>query len=82
MERRGVYIGKNKSCPCATHGIGGWVDPRAGLNDVEKRKFLILQGLKLRPLGRPARTSRYIDCAIPAHMHIEFSWKSQKERDH
>jgi hypothetical protein len=32
------------------------VDPRGGLDDVEKRKFLILQGLKLRPLGRPARS--------------------------
>jgi hypothetical protein len=26
-----------------THWIGGWVDPRAGLDDVEKRKFLTLQ---------------------------------------
>jgi hypothetical protein len=31
-----------------TYWIGGWVD------DVEKRKFLTLQGLELRPLGRPA----------------------------
>jgi hypothetical protein len=30
------------------------VGPRAGLDDVEKRKFLILQGLELRPLGLPA----------------------------
>jgi hypothetical protein len=34
-----------------THWIGGWVNPRAGLDDVEKRKFLTLQGLELRPLG-------------------------------
>jgi hypothetical protein len=27
------------------------VDPKAGLNDVEKRKFLTLSGLELRPLG-------------------------------
>jgi hypothetical protein len=32
----------------------GWVDPSASLGDVEKRKFLTLPGLKLRPLGRPA----------------------------
>jgi hypothetical protein len=32
------------------------VDPRVGLEDVEKRKFLILPGLELRPLGRPARS--------------------------
>jgi hypothetical protein len=38
-----------------THCIGGWVDPRAGLDDVEDRKFLTPPGLKLRPLGRPAR---------------------------
>jgi hypothetical protein len=31
------------------------VDLRADLDDVEKRKFLALQGLELRPLGRPAR---------------------------
>jgi hypothetical protein len=31
------------------------VDPRASLDDVEKRKFLTLPGLELRPLGLPAR---------------------------
>jgi hypothetical protein len=31
------------------------VDPRAGLDDMEKRKFFTLPGLVLRPLGRPAR---------------------------
>jgi hypothetical protein len=39
-----------------THIIGGWVDPTASLDEVEKRKFLTLPGLKLRPLGRPARS--------------------------
>jgi hypothetical protein len=39
-----------------THWIGGWVDPRAGLDDEQKRKFLTLQGLELRPLGRLARS--------------------------
>jgi hypothetical protein len=39
-----------------THRIGGWVDPRAGLDDLEKRKFLTLPGLEIRPLGRPARS--------------------------
>jgi hypothetical protein len=38
-----------------TRWIRGWVDPRVGLDEVEKRKFLTLQGLELRPLGRPAR---------------------------
>jgi hypothetical protein len=39
-----------------THWIGGWVDPRAGLEDLEKRNFLTLPGLELRHLGRPARS--------------------------
>jgi hypothetical protein len=30
--------------PC-THWIGGWVDPRAGLDDVEQREFLTVSGL-------------------------------------
>jgi hypothetical protein len=38
-----------------TNSIGGWVDPRAGLDDMEKWKFLSPPGLGLRPLGRPAR---------------------------
>jgi hypothetical protein len=38
-----------------THWIGGWVGPRAGLDDLEKRKFLTLPGHELRPFGRPAR---------------------------
>jgi hypothetical protein len=37
------------------HWIGSWVDPRAGLYDVEKT-FFILPGLELRPLSRPARS--------------------------
>jgi hypothetical protein len=37
------------------------VDPRAGLEDVEKRKFLTPQGLELQPIA-----SRYTDCAIAA----------------
>jgi hypothetical protein len=39
-----------------THWIGGWVDPKAGLDGLEKRKFLTLLGLELRHLGRPARS--------------------------
>jgi hypothetical protein len=32
--------------PPGTHWIGGWVGPRAGLDDMEKRKFLTLPGLE------------------------------------
>jgi hypothetical protein len=38
-----------------TDWTGGWVDTRAGLDDVEKRKFLTLPGLELRTLSRSAR---------------------------
>jgi hypothetical protein len=37
------------------HVIGGWVGPRVGLDDVEKRKFWTLPGLEIEPLGLPAR---------------------------
>jgi hypothetical protein len=49
-----------------THWIGGRVDLRAGLHDLEKRKFLTPPGLELRPLGRQPVASRYTDYAIPA----------------
>jgi hypothetical protein len=40
-----------------THCIGGWVeDPRAGLDNMEKWKFLTKPGLEPRPLSRPARS--------------------------
>jgi hypothetical protein len=47
-----------------THYIGGWVNPRAGMDDLEKRKFLTLPGFELRSLRHPA--SRYTDYATPA----------------
>jgi hypothetical protein len=37
----------------STQWIGGWVDSIAGLEDMEKRKFLALPGLELRCLGCP-----------------------------
>jgi hypothetical protein len=40
----------------STHWIGGWVGPRAGMDDLEKSKFLTLSGLELRPLSRSARS--------------------------
>jgi hypothetical protein len=33
--------------PPGTHFIGGWVDPRDGLDDMEKWKMLTLPGLEL-----------------------------------
>jgi hypothetical protein len=42
--------------------IRGWVGPRAGLDDVEKRKFLTLPGLELQFLGRPGRSQSQTGC--------------------
>jgi hypothetical protein len=42
--------------PPDIHWIGGWVGPRTGLDEMERRKFFTLPGLELRPLGPPARS--------------------------
>jgi hypothetical protein len=42
--------------PAGTYWIGGCVDPRIGLENMEKGKFLSLPGLELQPLGRPVRS--------------------------
>jgi hypothetical protein len=49
-----------------THWIGGCVDSRAGLDDMEKGKFLILPGLELQPLSRPAHSQSYTNYALLA----------------
>jgi hypothetical protein len=58
-------------CPPNPRGwVRGWVDPRAGLDDVEKRKFLTLPELELRPLGRPTVANRYSDYVIPVLKYL------------
>jgi hypothetical protein len=49
-----------------THFICGWVDPGAGLDDMEKCKFFTLPGLELPPLlvVQPVASS-YTDWAMP-----------------
>jgi hypothetical protein len=42
------------------------MDTRTGLDDTERRKIVLLSGLKLRPICRPALASRSTDCAIPS----------------
>jgi hypothetical protein len=41
------------------------VNPRASLDVVEKRKFLTLSGLELRPLDRPARSQSLYKLRYP-----------------
>jgi hypothetical protein len=53
------------------------VDPRADLDDVEKRKFLTLPGLELPPLGRRARSQ-----SLYRLRSQEFSCKKISGREH
>jgi hypothetical protein len=49
-----------------THFIGGWVDPRAGLDDMEKWKFFTLPGLGTPASpGRPARSQSLYRLSYP-----------------
>jgi hypothetical protein len=47
------------------------VDPRTGLDDVEKRKFSTLPGLELRLLGRPARSQSVHRLRYPGALHLK-----------
>jgi hypothetical protein len=50
-----------------THFIGGWVDPRAGLDDMKKRTFFdSSETWTPAPLVVQPVASRYIYWAIPA----------------
>jgi hypothetical protein len=49
------------------------VDPRAGLDDVEERKFLTLPGLELRPFRRPARSQSLYRLRYPGS-DFKFQW--------
>jgi hypothetical protein len=39
-----------------THYIGGWIGPRTGLDDVERRQIFPLPGVEFRPLACAARS--------------------------
>jgi hypothetical protein len=67
----------------SSNWIGGWVGPRTGLDGVERRKIMTLQGPELIPLGCSGVASRYADCAIPApfHMFINRSFTSWSPAD-
>jgi hypothetical protein len=38
-----------------THCIGGWVEPRVGLDGVERTEILLLPEMELRHLGHPRK---------------------------
>jgi hypothetical protein len=67
-SRHGHFTPRERAS--GTHWIGGWVDPRAAMDDLEKRKFLTLLGLELQPLGRPAHSqSLYRLCYVKLCAH-------------
>jgi hypothetical protein len=55
----------------STHWLGDWVGPRTGLDDVERRKFLTLRGLELRPFGHPARNQSLYRVSYPGSKFME-----------
>jgi hypothetical protein len=56
-----------------TYWIGGTVGPRAGLDDEEKRKFLILSELELRPLSRPVRSKSLYRLSYSGSLSLSLS---------
>jgi hypothetical protein len=45
-----------------THWTGGWVGPRNGLDDVERRQISLLPGLELRPSAVQPVAREYTEC--------------------
>jgi hypothetical protein len=48
------------------------VGPRAGMDEVKKRKFLTLRGLEVRPLGRPARSQALYRLNYPGSQDLTY----------
>jgi hypothetical protein len=56
------------------------VGPRAGLDDVEKSKFLTLPALELRTLGRPVRSQSLYRLHYPDHISSNINISKHKGR--
>jgi hypothetical protein len=50
------------------------VGPRAGLDGVEKRKFLTLVGLELQPLGHPAHSQLLYQIHYPGSLLFIYAY--------
>jgi hypothetical protein len=61
--------------------IGGWLNPRTGLDVVEKRKLLILPGFELQPIGRPAGSQSLYRLRYPGAVLSSLLLKNRYERD-
>jgi hypothetical protein len=69
-------LSPTKGC---TDRLGGWVDPRAGLDAVEKKK-IALPGLKPEPVARtiPIELSRPISVEDYSKTSIRTTWEEKK----
>jgi hypothetical protein len=56
--------------------------PRIDLDGVEKRKFLTLPGLELRPLGRPTRNQSLYQLSYPGSSSTYMTQASYASRTH
>jgi hypothetical protein len=59
-----------ESPPLDTLWLGVWVDTKAGLDEMDKSKFLALPGLKLRPLSHLAHSQLLYRLRFP----LQFSY--------
>jgi hypothetical protein len=59
------------------HWIGGWVDPRADLDDVEKRQFFNLPGVELRPLGHSASSQSLYQLCYPGYVLMKIMYRNK-----
>jgi hypothetical protein len=57
-------LSAGESAP-GTHWIGGWVEHKAGLDDMERRKMLPPPRLELRTLGHPAHNQSLYRLSYP-----------------
>jgi hypothetical protein len=67
-SRPGLFTPEEKAP--VVHWIGGLMDPRAGLDDVDRRKFLTLPVLELRTLGRAARSQLLYRLRYPGYNYV------------
>jgi hypothetical protein len=51
-----------------SHWTGGWLGPRTGLDDVERRKILHLPGFKLQPFSRRAHSKSLYRLRYPGSL--------------
>jgi hypothetical protein len=61
--------------PPDTHCVGGWVDPKAGLENMEKCKFLTVPGLELRPFSCPAYSQSLYHLCYPRSIMYRYNCK-------